>query len=625
MAKRIGKISAASVAAKKLDTFAGAVEFLSGSIETFAVKVGDSLTPILKIFAQVLTKVFDKLYKLPKSVLGAISVFAIFIATIGPCVMIMGLFVTAIAALLTPVGLATTAIGALIGVGALGGLIALLSAYTGGGEGLKESLGSIKDKAIEIYNYLKDIWVPGIKFLLTGDKKELSKIEDKGFKDSLEEARKSIETLSKTVGETVKMINKDIGAISTTDLNTFSKNVVSLVKNLSDATSMILEVVQAIKEVYDFIKKVDLELQISAAEMNDAMPKFMQTENRGGKTLNELKSERLKYQMSDTKEAVTEYKRKVKIATTFEEREDAQKELDKYNNKLEKQIKEYEKLTGKASKKVKVDTKVETKLDGVYESEKELKKAIEKELKGNKKIEIDGSLKDEKLAKKVEDHNNNLKLKLQSGEINSIKTVNFDANVQDANAKIKIDMSNQSITDRSRIKIPDVLKNWNTSANINDSSAKSSADVSNTQIKTKAHEKIPDPTKNIKVSASVDNSSALTSVYNAMQGIIAYATGFAMPVIKKGIQVIGDVISGGGSTKKHALGTRYSLGGMALVGEQGAELVNLPKGSQVYNNQQTRSIMNNNNQRSININYSGGTSTQDKNNLVNMLRTAGVY
>jgi hypothetical protein len=64
---------------------------------------------------------------------------------------------------------------------------------------------------------------------------------------------------------------------------------------------------------------------------------------------------------------------------------------------------------------------------------------------------------------------------------------------------------------------------------------------------------------------------------------------------------------------------------MALVGEAGAELVNLPRGSQVYNNQQTRSIMNNNNARNITINYSGNTGTDDKNRLTNMLRMAGVY
>ena len=39
-------------------------------------------------------------------------------------------------------------------------------------------------------------------------------------------------------------------------------------------------------------------------------------------------------------------------------------------------------------------------------------------------------------------------------------------------------------------------------------------------------------------------------------------------------------------------GTDFAPGGMALVGEGGPELVNLPRGAQVINNQQTRNIVN---------------------------------
>ncbi len=43
-----------------------------------------------------------------------------------------------------------------------------------------------------------------------------------------------------------------------------------------------------------------------------------------------------------------------------------------------------------------------------------------------------------------------------------------------------------------------------------------------------------------------------------------------------------------------ALGTRSAPGGLALVGEEGPEYVNLPRGAQVYNNTETRNIANNN-------------------------------
>jgi tape measure domain-containing protein len=49
-----------------------------------------------------------------------------------------------------------------------------------------------------------------------------------------------------------------------------------------------------------------------------------------------------------------------------------------------------------------------------------------------------------------------------------------------------------------------------------------------------------------------------------------------------------------------AKGTDFFRGGLALVGEQGPELVNLPQGSQVKTNQETKDIMSNNNPEYIN-------------------------
>ena len=51
----------------------------------------------------------------------------------------------------------------------------------------------------------------------------------------------------------------------------------------------------------------------------------------------------------------------------------------------------------------------------------------------------------------------------------------------------------------------------------------------------------------------------------------------------------------GGLTAKYisglSTGGTISNGGLFIVGEKGPELVNLPAGSAVYNNQQTRSMM----------------------------------
>jgi hypothetical protein len=50
------------------------------------------------------------------------------------------------------------------------------------------------------------------------------------------------------------------------------------------------------------------------------------------------------------------------------------------------------------------------------------------------------------------------------------------------------------------------------------------------------------------------------------------------------------------TTSKFAVGTNYAPGGMALVGERGPELVNLPRGSQVVPAAQTSAMLGGRNQ-----------------------------
>lgn len=58
---------------------------------------------------------------------------------------------------------------------------------------------------------------------------------------------------------------------------------------------------------------------------------------------------------------------------------------------------------------------------------------------------------------------------------------------------------------------------------------------------------------------------------------------------------IGQSISGAGM-RGYAVGTKYHPGGLAMVGEEGPEIVNLPRGSKVYTNQETNDILSNNSQ-----------------------------
>jgi len=72
------------------------------------------------------------------------------------------------------------------------------------------------------------------------------------------------------------------------------------------------------------------------------------------------------------------------------------------------------------------------------------------------------------------------------------------------------------------------------------------------------------------------------------------------------------------SSAKFATGTSFAPGGMALVGERGPELVNLPRGSQVVTNAMTRQIMNNP-QVTYNINVSGDAGPDTVRSVENAL------
>jgi hypothetical protein len=65
------------------------------------------------------------------------------------------------------------------------------------------------------------------------------------------------------------------------------------------------------------------------------------------------------------------------------------------------------------------------------------------------------------------------------------------------------------------------------------------------------------------------------------------------------------------SQQKFALGTNYAPGGMSLVGEQGPELVNLPRGSQVYTNSQTSQMLGSNGNTHFHIYNERGDLAQE--------------
>jgi len=74
-------------------------------------------------------------------------------------------------------------------------------------------------------------------------------------------------------------------------------------------------------------------------------------------------------------------------------------------------------------------------------------------------------------------------------------------------------------------------------------------------------------------------------------------------MVINGVKAVSNAIQNKNGVKKHASGTAYSQGGIALVGEHGPELVNLPTGAKVNNSYDTQRALGSN--ITVNVNIGG--------------------
>ncbi|APM39390.1 phage tail tape measure protein [Clostridium kluyveri] len=128
MATSIGKISAKDVAAQKMNTLNGAIEQLSGSVETAKISIGNALIPILKGLSNMIQGVIDGFNNLSPSMQSTIAIIGVVTAVTtlvaGPLLILVGmlpLISAGFSMILGPVGLiiigitaAATALGIFI-------------------------------------------------------------------------------------------------------------------------------------------------------------------------------------------------------------------------------------------------------------------------------------------------------------------------------------------------------------------------------------------------------------------------------------------------------------------------------------------------------------------------------
>jgi phage-related minor tail protein len=173
MADAMSKIDAQTVAAQKMDTFKGAIEELSGSVETAQIAIGSALIPILRSLTGIVQKVVDMFNAMPQGMQQFIAISGAVVAALalitGPLLMLIGFLPQIKAGIEMVKGLSalTSVFSALTGpigltVAAIAALAAGLTYLYHNNETVREALNAaweaIKSAAETIFTAIQEFW-----------------------------------------------------------------------------------------------------------------------------------------------------------------------------------------------------------------------------------------------------------------------------------------------------------------------------------------------------------------------------------------------------------------------------------------------------------------------------------
>ncbi|MBC1617877.1 phage tail tape measure protein [Listeria booriae] len=111
MYKEMSKVTAAEVAAKKMDNLKGKIEEMMGSLETLAISVGDTLIPMASDFIGVVQDLVDGFNDLSPEMQGFIAKTALVGVATGPAVLGVGAFTRNLGFLMSITGKTAQGIG----------------------------------------------------------------------------------------------------------------------------------------------------------------------------------------------------------------------------------------------------------------------------------------------------------------------------------------------------------------------------------------------------------------------------------------------------------------------------------------------------------------------------------
>lgn len=248
MAEAMGKISAADVAAQKMNTFKGTLEELSGSFETALISIGTALIPALQVLANVIQLVVDAFNSLPPGIQSTIAIIGALTATLalitGPLLLLIGFLpqiaagFSMLAAILPTVGAAFTALTGPVGL-AIAAIAAGAALIIANWEPIKGFFTTLWDG---ITSYLKGVW-DGLRTAIT-----------EAFQRMLEAVRPILDgykTFFSGVWDAIKNIFAGalllIVDLVTGDFKSLSRDAQAIWNNLKDAFFRVWE---GIKQIF---------------------------------------------------------------------------------------------------------------------------------------------------------------------------------------------------------------------------------------------------------------------------------------------------------------------------------------------------------------------------------------
>lgn len=605
------------------DNLQGRITKLKSALEGLALQIFELMLPSLERFVDWLQKTVDWLSGLDEGTQRNIIKIGAMAGAIGPLLIVGGKFANGLGSMLgllgklsPALGTATTATSALTApTWALGGATKastlLLNPWVAG-------LALATAGGIKLAKHLKQDSIPAVN-LFSDEVSESTQEAVGSFLDLEEQATKSLNQLAwsgeEVTGEMAESIIGNFEEMKEQVVGKLEEQKEGALKSISEMVEKSIDMTEEEKEEMIRITGESYDEQIKKTEEGNARIKeILETAKKENRAITEEEKNeinKIKEDMKNDGIRILSESEKEQLAIMERLKQESGKISARQAAEIVKKSKEQkEKTIAEAEEEYTERLKYAAQLraDGSEESERLADKVVE-----------EAERQKNEATKKAEEMHENVITEAKAQAEEHVNQVDWET----GEIKTKWQVMKDDIQTKAKEIKEDVISRWeeiktSTSEKWNDIKT----DVSNSwsDMKRETFEKVKDICsemtsrwEDIYISTRENWGGIRTSVANSInnikdkidEGIEKIKEWNATKVKEKVftiVEKIKRVFSGGGggatytsstgSTGNNAHGTNFWRGGLTWVGEQGPELIELPKGSKVYSNQKSEEMVN---------------------------------